>query len=130
MSIHSSFRRSNESIGQTETNIVYIAKLFDEEVHLVARPNITSIDQLRGLKVNLDAKGSGTSYSMRDLFKTFGIEVEEVSMSQLEPLHKLSSGDIPSTALIAGKPASSMLKLSRRDGLHFVPIPYPGPLLA
>jgi len=129
ISILNSFRRSNESIGQTENKIVYIAKLFDEEVHLVARPNITSIDQLRGLKVNLDAKGSGTSYSMRDLFKTFGIEVEEVSMSQLEALQKVRSGEIAATALIAGKPVSSMLKLSRSDGLHFVPIPYPGQLI-
>ncbi|HKD26991.1 MAG TPA: TAXI family TRAP transporter solute-binding subunit, partial [Xanthobacteraceae bacterium] len=129
ISILNSFRRSNESIGQTENKIVYIAKLFDEEVHLVARPNITSIEQLRGLKVNLDAKGSGTSYSMRDLFKTFGIEVEEVSMSQLEALQKVRSGEIAATALIAGKPVSSMLKLSRSDGLHFVPIPYPGQLI-
>src|SRR5499427_8273241 len=129
ISILNSFRRSNESIGQTENKIVYIAKLFDEEVHLVARPNITSIEQLRGLKVNLDAKGSGTSYSMRDLFKTFGIEVEEVSMSQLEALQKVRSSEIAATALIAGKPVSSMLKLSRSDGVHFVPIPYPGQLI-
>ena len=123
-SILNKFQRSNESVGQTENKIVYIAKLFDEEVHLVAKPNITSIEQLRGLKVNLDAKGSGTSYSMRDLFKTFGIEIEEVSMSQLEALQKVRSGEIAATALIAGKPVSSLLKLSRSDGLHFVPIPY------
>jgi len=129
ISILNNFRRSNESMGQTENKIVYIAKLFDEEVHLVARPNITSIEQLRGLKVNLDAKGSGTSYSMRDLFKTFGIEVEEASMSQLEALQKVRSGEIAATALISGKPVSSMLKLSRSDGLHFVPIPYPRQLI-
>jgi len=34
------------------------------------------------------------------------------------------SGEIAATALIAGKPVSSLLKLSRSDGLHFVPIPY------
>jgi TRAP-type uncharacterized transport system substrate-binding protein len=129
ISILNNFRRSNESMGQTENKIVYVAKLFDEEVHLVARPNITSIEQLRGLKVNLDAKGSGTSYSMRDLFKTFGIEVEEASMSQLEALQKVRSGEIAATALISGKPVSSMLKLSRSDGLHFVPIPYPRQLI-
>src|SRR5216684_8076251 len=58
ISILNSFRRSNESIGQTENKIVYIAKLFNEEAHLVARANITSVTQLRGLKVNLDTKGS------------------------------------------------------------------------
>ena len=115
--------------GQTEDKIVYIAKLFNEEVHLVARPNITSIEQLRGLKVNLDAKGGGTSYSMRDLFKTFEIDVEEVSMSQVEALEKVKSGEIAATALIAGRPVRSMSKLTRNDRLHFVPIPYPTQLI-
>jgi uncharacterized protein len=123
-SILNSYRRSNERMGQFEDKIVYIAKLFNEEVHLVAKSNITSIEQLRGLKVNLDAKGSGTSYSMRDLFKTLGIDVQEVSMSQFEAFEKVKSGEIAATALIAGKPVRSMLKLSRNDGLHFVPIPY------
>jgi TRAP-type uncharacterized transport system substrate-binding protein len=119
-----SFRRSNERMGQFDNKIVYIAKLFNEEVHLVAKLNITSIDQLRGLKVNLDAKGSGTSYSMRDLFKIFGIEVQEVSMSQVEALEKVNSGEIAATALIAGKPVRSLSRLIRNDGLHLVPIPY------
>jgi uncharacterized protein len=123
-SILNSYRRSNERMGHFDDKIVYIAKLFNEEVHLVARSNITSIEQLRGLKVNLDARGSGTSYSMRDLFKTLGIDVEEVSMSQFEAFEKVKSGEIAATALIAGKPVRSMLKLTRNDGLHFVPIPY------
>jgi TRAP-type uncharacterized transport system substrate-binding protein len=127
--ILNSFRRSNERMGQVDDKIVYIAKLFNEEVHLVAKPNITSIEQLRGLKVNLDAKGSGTSYSMRDIFKAFEIEVEEVSMSQVEALEKVKSGDIAATVLIAGKPVRSMSKLTRNDRLHFVTIPYPTQLI-
>ncbi len=127
--ILNSFRRSNQRMGQVEDKIVYIAKLFNEEVHLVAKPNITSIEQLRGLKVNIDAKGSGTSYSMRDLFKAFDIEVEEVSMSQIEALEKVKSGEIAATALIAGKPVRSMSKLSRNEGLHLVPVRYPTQLI-
>jgi uncharacterized protein len=128
--ILNSFRRSNERMGQHDDKIVYIAKLFNEEVHLVAQPDITSIEQLRGRKVNFDAKGSGTSYSMRDLFKTFGIEVEEVSMSQVEALERVKSGEIAATALIAGKPVRAMSKLTGKDGLHFVTIPYPAELIS
>jgi uncharacterized protein len=123
--ILNSFRRSNERLGHFDDKVVYIAKLFNEEVHLVAKPDITSIAQLKGLKVNLDAKGSGTSYSMRDVFNTLGIDVQEVSMSQVEAIEKVKSGEIAATALIAGKPVRSMSKLGREDGLHLVPIPYP-----
>ncbi len=38
--ILNSFRRSNERMGQFDDKIVYIAKLFNEEAHLVAGPNI------------------------------------------------------------------------------------------
>jgi len=114
-SILNNFRRSNERMGQTENKIAYIARLFNEEVHLVARANIASIAQLRGLKVNFDARGSGTSYSMRDIFKA---------------LEKVKSGEIAATALIAGKPVRPMSKLGSSDGLHFVPLPYPKQLMS
>lgn len=122
-------RESDERMGRLDDKIVYIAKLFNEEVHLIARSNITSLAQLQGRKVNIDARGSGTSYSMRDIFKALGIEVEEVTMSQLEAFEKLKSGEIAATALIAGKPVRSISKLDLNDGLHFVPIPYPKELV-
>src|SRR6267143_6208043 len=128
--ILNNFRRSNERMGQFYNKIVYIARLFTEEVHLVARNEITSIEQLRGLKVNLDAKGSGTSYSMRDVLKTLGVEIQEVSMSQAEAFEKVKSGEIAATVLIAGKPVRSMTKLNPADRLHFVPVPYPSQLIA
>ena len=128
-SILNSFRRSNERKGHTDNKIVYIAKLFNEEVHVVARSDVNSIEQLAGQKVNLDARGSGTSYSMRDLFKTYGIEVVEVSMSQVEALERVKSGEIAATAVIAGKPVRALSFVSRGDGLHFVPLPYPVQLL-
>jgi len=128
--ILNNFRRSNERMGQADNKIVYIARLFTEEVHLVARNEITSIEQLRGLKVNLDAKGSGTSYSMRDVLKTLGVEIQEVSMSQAEAFEKVKSGEIAATVLIAGKPVRSMTKLNPADRLHFVPVPYPSQLIA
>jgi hypothetical protein len=85
---------------------------------------------LKGRKVNLDAKGSGTSYSMRDIFKALGIEIEEVSMSQTEAFEKVRNGEIAATALIAGKPVRSLTRLGPTDGLHFVPIPFTQPLIA
>jgi uncharacterized protein len=61
---------------------------------------------------------------MRELFRTLGIDVQQVSMSQAEAFEKVKSGEIAATATVAGKPVRSVLKLSRNDGLHFVQIPY------
>jgi len=122
--ILNNFRRSNEQLGKFDKKIVYIAKLFNEEAHLLVGADIGSIEQLRGRKVNLDEVGSGTSYSVRDIFKRIGLQVEEVSMSQTDALEKLRKGEIAATVLIAGKPARSILRLSPEDGLHLLPIPY------
>jgi TRAP-type uncharacterized transport system substrate-binding protein len=122
--ILNNFRRSNEQLGKFDKKVVYIAKLFNEEAHLLVGADITSLEQLRGRKVNLDEVGSGTSYSVRDIFKRIGLQIEEVSMSQTDALEELKKGEIAATVLIAGKPARSIQRLSAEDGLHLLPIPY------
>jgi uncharacterized protein len=124
VSILNNFRRANEILGVHDDKIVYIAKLFNMEAHVVVRPDIKSIEQLQGQKVNLDEVGSGTNYSMREVFKRLGIKIEEVNMIQSLALEKLKAGEIAATVLVAGKPTQSMSRLKSSDGLSFLPIPY------
>src|SRR5215470_5426580 len=123
-SILNRFRLTNEMMGVHDEKIVYIAPLFTEEIHLLARRDITSIEQLRGQKVNLDEIGSGTSFTMREFFKRTGIEVKEVYLTQIEALDKLKSGEIAASVLIAGKPTRSMTRPKAADGLHFLSVPF------
>jgi len=119
------YRRSNE-IGLIDDKIVYIAKLFNEEMHLVVRADsgITSIDQLAGKTVNFSDIGSGTQLSSRDIFDKLGIKVHEVDMGQADAIEKLKSGEIAATILIAGRPAASMAKLAATDGFRILPVPF------
>src|SRR5215475_14643079 len=128
VSILNNFRRVNDTLGVTDDKIVYVTKLFNLEVHLVGRSNINTIDQLKGQKVNLDELGSGTNYSMRDVLKRLGIEIQEVNLPQTLALEKVKTGEIAATFLVAGKPTLSMSRLRLSDGLKFVPIPYSKPL--
>ena len=45
--------------------VVYVAKLFNEEVHIVVRPDVTDIKQLKGKVVNFGEPGSGTAITGR-----------------------------------------------------------------
>jgi len=128
VSILNNFRRVNETLGVTDDKIVYVTKLFNLEVHLVGRSVIKSVEQLQGQKVNLDELGSGTNYSMRDIFKRLGIEVQEVNLPQTLALEKVKTGEIAATVLVAGKPTLSMSQLRLSDGFKFIPIPYSKPL--
>jgi uncharacterized protein len=124
MSVLDSFRSSNQTLGKYDDKIVYISKLFNEEVHLIAAAEITSIAQLAGRKVNIDADRSGTAFMMRDVFKRLGIKVEEVNLSQPEALEKLRAGEIAATAYVAGKSAKMIANLKFERGMHFLGVPF------
>lgn len=118
-------RRSGE-IGNIDDKIVYIAKLFNEEMHLVVRDDsgITSIDELAGKTVNFSDIGSGTQLSSRDIFQRLGIKVQEVNLGQADAIEQLKAGKIAATVLIAGKPAASMAKLKATEGFRALTVPF------
>ena len=129
-SILNNYRRANELLGFTDDKIVYVTKLFTLEIHLVARDNIASIDQLQGQTVNFDEIGSGTNYTMRDVFKRLGINVKEVDLPQAQALEKMRKGEVAATALVVGKPSQSVAQFRQADGLKFLPIPFTSALNA
>jgi uncharacterized protein len=125
------FQKSNE-IGKINDKIVYIAKLFNEEMHLIVRGDsgITAIDQLAGRKVNFSDIGSGTQLSSRDIFEKLGIQVQEVNVGQADAIEQLKSGQLAATVLIAGKPAAAMARLVAAEGFRMLPVPFRKPLQA
>ena len=103
--------------------IVYVAKLFNEEVHIVVRPDVSDIKQLKGKVVNLGEPGSGTAITGRLLLDDLGIDVRETHLADADAIEKLKSGDIAAAMFMAGKPAPVMTWLEG-SGLKVLPIPY------
>jgi TRAP-type uncharacterized transport system substrate-binding protein len=130
LSVLNSFRSSNQTLGKYDDKIVYIAKLFNEEVHLIAGRDITSIEQLNGRKVNIDEARSGTSQTMRDVFKRLGIKIEEVNVIQGQAFEMLKAGEIAATAYVSGKSAKLISNLKFERGIHFLPVPFPQEIAA
>src|SRR6266545_217052 len=118
-------RRGNE-LGPLDGRIVYIARLFSEELHLVVRADsgITSIEQLAGKTVNFGGAGSGTQWSTRDIFSRLNVKAEEVNLRQADAIEKLKASEIAGSALIAAKPATAMARLKADEGLRFLPMSF------
>jgi TRAP-type uncharacterized transport system substrate-binding protein len=116
------FRRTGE-LGNIDDKIVYIAKLYNEEIHFIARPEITSIEQLRGKKVNFNFVNSGTQLSARDVFDRLGIKVEETNYGTADAFERMKTGEIAASVLAAGKPAPAISAVKAADGFHFLPVP-------
>jgi uncharacterized protein len=101
----------------------YIAKLYNEEFHLLARGDIKTIADLAGQKINVDLRGAGTGITAARLFELLKIPVTATNDDQEVALEKLRKGDIAAMAFVAGKPAPIFRTLTAADGLHFLAIP-------
>lgn len=117
------FRKTGE-VGPIDDRILYVARLFNEEMHILARPEIETIADLRGKKVNFSDVGSGTQATTRLVFDLLDVGAEEVDMGQNDAFEQLETGAIVATILIAGKPAGAYIRAEREGGLHLLQVPY------
>jgi uncharacterized protein len=105
------------------SSIAYIKKLDQEEVHILARQDITGIADLAGKKVNFDLRDSRSFITASVLFRALRINVRPVSLDQARALQQLRQGEIAATVHVAKSPAPLLFDLNRDDGVHFVPVP-------
>ncbi|QQS55254.1 MAG: TAXI family TRAP transporter solute-binding subunit [Candidatus Competibacteraceae bacterium] len=112
-----------------ENKVYYIAKLYNEEFHLLANTEIKNLSDLAGQKINFDTKGSGTFITASIIFDTLNIPVEPTYYDQATALDKLKNHEIDALVYVAGKPAQLFDKLTANNSLHFVPIDHTPVLL-
>jgi TRAP transporter TAXI family solute receptor len=117
-------KKTGEFGPNIEGRVAYIAKLYNEEMHILAGPGINSVQDLSGKRVNLSDIGSGTQFSTRLIFELLGIKVQEVNFDQSEGYQRVKSGDIAATVLIAGKPTGAFGKFKLEPGMTLLPMPY------
>jgi TRAP-type uncharacterized transport system substrate-binding protein len=116
--------RESGEIGPLHDKIVYLAKLFNEEVHLLVRADsgLGAIEQLAGRAVSLGELGSGTQLIAHDVLDRLGITVREVNMSDLNAIERLAAGEIDAVVLIGGRPIPSLAQ--RPPGLRLLAVPF------
>jgi len=118
------FARTGELGPNFIDQVAYVAKLFNEEMHVLVRDDVNSIENLKGRPVNFGAEGSGTEITGRLVFEALGIDVKQVHLSDDEALEKLRSGEIAGSIVVTGKPAPVLANLKDTSGLKLLPVPY------
>lgn len=106
-----------------ERSIQYVAKLFDEEVHVVAGPGVRTLEDLRGKTINADLPRSGSAMTARVLFGVLGIPVTFTDEPQDAAIERLKRGEIAAVVRVSGKPVGMFTALPADAGLHLLALP-------
>jgi TRAP transporter TAXI family solute receptor len=123
-------KKTGELGSNIDDRLAYIAKLYNEEMHILAGPGIEKIQDLDGKKVNFSDVGSGTQFSTRLIFELLGIKAQEINVGQSDGFLMVKKGEIAATVLIAGKPAGSFRSFKLEPGMKLLPVAYTEPLEA
>src|SRR3954447_3172462 len=104
----------------------YIARLYNEEVHVIASRSITDISQLDGKAVNIDKDGSGTNLTARLIFNKLGIKPKFTTFDQTSSYERLRSGEIDAALYVAGRPVRAITEFQSEGRFHLLAIPFEG----
>ena len=111
-------------VPSIEKRIVYVLNLFPAELHVFVRPEIKSLDDLKGKKVNFNTQGTAAAYSGPLIFSRLGLNVEKMFIPHQVALQQMKSGEIAAVVFITSKPVDAFLKGRWDDGFKFLPIEY------
>ena len=107
-----------------ERRIQYIIRLPISELHILARDDVHSLEDLRGKKVNFGPAGTGASLTGTIVFQRLGINVQQVLIDNGNALQMLQSHEIDALARVVPKPLEFFSKIPPNSGLHLVNIPF------
>src|SRR5712671_6673400 len=124
------YARQQNLFPGIERSFTYITKLYNEELHLLARSDIKTVADLGNQKVNVDLPGAGSGITTRRLFDLLQIPATLTNDDQGVAIEKLRKREIAAVAFVAGKPAPLFVGLDGKDGLHFLSIPLNGAITA
>jgi TRAP-type uncharacterized transport system substrate-binding protein len=116
--------RTQRKISNLEHRVNYLIRLPVSEMHVLARSDIRSIEDLRGKKVSFGPAGSASSLTGTIVFQRLGVQVEQVLYDNPTALQKLKTGELAALVRVIGKPIDFFAKIPVDSGLHFVPIPF------
>jgi TRAP-type uncharacterized transport system substrate-binding protein len=117
------FRTERKTLN-LQNRVHYILRLPIAELHILAKTDIRSLEDLRGKKVNFGPAGSGSSLTGTIVFQRLGVEVEQVLIDQQTALQKLQAGEVAALVRVVGKPVDFFTRIPPNSGLHLVPVPF------
>src|SRR5215831_15724373 len=117
--------KSKPEFAEAAQHINFLFSLFPSEVHVFARPEINSLQDLAGKVVNFNTPGTAAAFTGPIVLKQLGIEVRQTFIPHSVAMEKMRQSDeVAATFWVSSKPLAAFLKGKWPEGFKFLPIEY------
>jgi TRAP-type uncharacterized transport system substrate-binding protein len=111
-------------VPNIEKRVNYVMPMFQGELHIYVRPEINSLEDLRGKKVNFNTVGSAANYTGGIVFDRLGLPVERTFLNNAIALEGMRKGEIAAIIHVVGKPNSLFTNMKPEPGFKFLPLEF------
>ena len=111
--------------GDPITSFPAVCSCYPEYVQILAKKDVTSVDQLRGLKVSVGDAGSGTEFNAKQILAAYGMSFDDIVVSNqsfADSADSLKNGTIDAAFVVAGYPTTAVTELATSFDFNLLPI--------
>jgi TRAP-type uncharacterized transport system substrate-binding protein len=119
-----SLEEYKSQVPQIQQRIAYIFSLFPSELHIFVRPEIKTLADLAGKKVNFNTQGTAAAYSGPLIFSRLGIDVDKMFIPHPVALEQMRRGEIVAVIFVTSKPVDAFVKGKWEEGFKFLPVEF------
>lgn len=119
-----SLEEYKSQVPQIQQRISYLLSLFPSELHIFVRPEIRTLQDLAGKKVNFNTQGTAAAYSGPLIFSRLGLDVEKTFIPHPVALEQMKRGEIAGVVFVTSKPVDAFVKGTWQEGFKFLPVDY------
>src|SRR5580692_2803013 len=105
-------------------HVTYLLNLFPSELHIFVRPEIQTLQDLAGKKVNFNTLGTAAAYSGPLIFSRLGVDVEKTFIPHQVALEQMRKGEMAAVVFITSKPVDTFVRGHWDPGFKFLPVNY------
>lgn len=117
------FRALVPNINQ---RITYILSLFPSELHIFVRPEINSLADLKGKKVNFNTPGTAAAYSGPLIFERLKLDIRKTFIPHQVALEQMRNGqdDMAAVVFVTSKPVDVFRSPKWEAGFKLLAVPF------
>src|SRR6266496_2856361 len=119
-----SLEEYKSQVPQIRQRMTYLLSLFPSELHIFVRPEIRSLSDSAGKKVNFNTQGTAAAYSGPLIFSRLGINVEKMFIPHPAALEQMRRGEIAGVVFVTSKPVDAFVRGKWEGGFKFLPVEY------